>query len=852
MVEISRELPAMPLAELQHLRILSRAVAALADISNLNAAVRALLETIGAESGWAWGGYWVREAQEASLRAQETWCDPERFGLAHPVVSNKLRMDPGHGLPGRAWSQERPLWLDTRNHRDFPAGPGYEADQASGFAFPIQAWRQVIGVMAFYSPDPRIRDDELLALAADLGRLIGRMLKPRRAEDERHAQQEQHRTGAEPSSERILLNDVVKRLEDLRHAVDESAIFAVTDRRGVILEVNDRFCQVSGYARNELVGRSHRLLKSDYHPKGFFKSMWDTILAGRVWRGEVLNRAKDGSLYWADCTVVPMTDRTGTPERFVVLRTVITERKLAESALLRRERQLELLAAASRELNQDLDLPVVMRRLVETGLHLVNADSGTYGLVEGPSLHLREYYRFGRWEEVDLSFRPGEGVPGWILRERRPYHTEDAQRDPVVSRRSLETFGFRALVAVPILGRKGDLLGFFGIHDKVSGCFTDEDRTLLESLAAHASVAMENARWIDTQRREQEALRHSQKLESLGLLVGGIAHDFNNLLAAVIGNLNLAMTEAAAGSGLARRLETIERAALRAADLTQQMLAYAGKGHSQVKRLNLNTMVMEIGSLLEASLPKKTRLDFQLAQGLPDLEADPAQIEQVILNLVTNASDAIGSQGGRITLTTRELELEDPAHLGIYQGLPLAPGPYLVLEVRDDGSGIAPDILDRIFDPFFSTQGLGRGLGLAATGARGHGRHPPGPQGRPQGRDLPGPRHRLPHFPAPGGQLRRCPRGPGTGPAPQGRRHDPGGGRRRDGAHLQPRPDRTAGIPHDRSPGRGGGGGSVQRPPRLHRPGLHGSQHAPHGWAGSPARHPQPGPESPGGPLQRF
>ncbi len=515
--------------------------------------------------------------------------------------------------------------------------------------------------------------------------------------------------GPEPAS-----GDLAKRYRDLRYAVDESAIFAITDARGVILEVNERFCQVSGYSREELVGCTHGLLNSGYHPREFFQDLWTTIRAGRVWRGEIRNRAKDGSIYWVDATIVPWADAQGRPERFFSLRTVITERKRAEEALVRRRRQLELLVAASRELNQDLDLPVVMRRLVETGVNLTSAASGTYGLLEGSLLRTRELFEDGTWSRLDLVFQTGEGVPGWVLATRQSCLSADAERDPRVTPGHLRRLGLRSFAVVPILDRKGELLGFFGIHNKVDGAFTDEDRSLLEGLAAHAAVAMANAQRLEAQRHEQEALRQAQKLESLSQLVGGLAHDFNNLLAAILGNLNLATRSAPAGSDLARHLDSIDLAATRASGLTQQMLACTGKSRSQVERLELNGLARRVAQQQEVALPRSTLVELSLDAGLPALDGDPAQLEQVIRDLVNNAADAIGERGGTIRVATAQAVLDEAGLRRLLPGWRPAPGAYQSLEVADDGHGMAPEVLERIFDPFFSTKGLGRGLGLPA------------------------------------------------------------------------------------------------------------------------------------------
>jgi CheY-like chemotaxis protein/two-component sensor histidine kinase len=144
------------------------------------------------------------------------------------------------------------------------------------------------------------------------------------------------------------------------------------------------------------------------------------------------------------------------------------------------------------------------------------------------------------------------------------------------------------------------------------------------------------------------------------------------------------------------------------------MLAYTGKGQFQMQRLDLNHAVVEIAQLLEASIPKKVHLDLRLAEDLPPLDADPAQLEQVILNLVINAADAIGEREGTIRLATGFQELDETYLRGVFPGEALPVGPYLTLEVTDNGCGIPPEILDRIFDPFFTTKDKGRGLGLSA------------------------------------------------------------------------------------------------------------------------------------------
>ena len=231
------------------------------------------------------------------------------------------------------------------------------------------------------------------------------------------------------------------------------------------------------------------------------------------------------------------------------------------------------------------------------------------------------------------------------------------------------------------------------------------------------------SRDVTEERKSQEALRQAQKLESLGVLAGGIAHDFNNLLTAILGNLNLAQMKLVPSSPADPYLRNMESTILRAADLTRQMLAYSGKGRFVVKPLDLSSLVEEITQLLSVSISKKVALQFDLAPGLPCVEADAAQIQQVIMNLVTNASEAIGDREGIITVTTGTRELDQQGVDRLFVGQGLLPGRFVTLQVADTGCGMKPEVLARIFDPFFTTKTSGRGLGLSAMLGilRGHG-----------------------------------------------------------------------------------------------------------------------------------
>ncbi|QYM79486.1 response regulator [Horticoccus luteus] len=220
----------------------------------------------------------------------------------------------------------------------------------------------------------------------------------------------------------------------------------------------------------------------------------------------------------------------------------------------------------------------------------------------------------------------------------------------------------------------------------------------------------------------QKNIQETQKLESLGVLAGGIAHDFNNLLTSILGYASLTRLDASLGTQSAQYLAQIERASLRAADLCKQMLAYAGKGRFVVQHVNLNELVEDTTQLLRVSVSKKASLRFALAAEPITIQADPTQMRQLVMNLVINASEAIGDRSGTIVVATGLVHADADYLARAHFARDLPVGEYCFLEVADDGSGMDRDTAARIFDPFFTTKFAGRGLGLAAVQGivRGH------------------------------------------------------------------------------------------------------------------------------------
>ena len=339
-----------------------------------------------------------------------------------------------------------------------------------------------------------------------------------------------------------------KRAEDqlrkLSLAVEQSPTSIVmTDIRGNIEYVNPKFTQITGYTMEEALGKNPRILKSGTTSIDEYKRMWETITAGKAWRGEFHNKKKNGELFWEMASISPVKNQDNVIINFVAVKEDIMERKHAE-----------------------------------------------------------------------------------------------------------------------------------------------------------------------------EALRHAQKLESIGTLAGGIAHDFNNLLNAILGQSTLAINKISKESPAKDHIEKSIKAAERAADLTKHLLAYSGKGKFVTEEIDLNRLVEENIQMLEVSIPKTVQLLFNLDSPSPHIQGDVGQIQQVIMNLIINAGEAIAPNPGSITVHSGQIALsENDLEYWKYTNTPLPPGNYASLQVNDTGHGIKPEVLTRIFDPFFTTKFTGRGLGLAAV-----------------------------------------------------------------------------------------------------------------------------------------
>ena len=281
--------------------------------------------------------------------------------------------------------------------------------------------------------------------------------------------------------------------------------------------------------------------------------------------------------------------------------------------------------------------------------------------------------------------------------------------------RLLVEMGMERYVGVPVFANNGAPLGILVALSREA--LRDETfaAAMLGLFAARAGAEMERLRQEHERRTMAENLLHTQKLESLGVLAGGIAHDFNNLLASILGSADLALLELDPDHPATEPLETVVRTAQSAGGLCRQLLAYAGKGRFRVSHVDLARMVGDMEGILRTSAPRRVELEYELPPNLPAVRGDESQLGQIVLNLVTNAAEAIGEEGGHIwvRLGTRTCDAAEFTRCSLVSAA-IEPGTFITLEVTDDGCGMDEATLDKIFDPFYTTKFTGRGLGLAA------------------------------------------------------------------------------------------------------------------------------------------
>ncbi len=450
----------------------------------------------------------------------------------------------------------------------------------------------------------------------------------------------------------------------------------VTDTDGRIVGCTTHFANLLGRPISEIEGRSFLAFTAAEDHESERRAFTAFLSSGRRHSRIVQRYSRpDGAFAWAEVCSTLLYDAAGSPCRLVSLTRDLTEsRRLADSLRASELAYLQLF----RETTDGLAVFDVVRD------------------PEGRPHDLRCVDLNPAFER--MTGRPAQLCIGRLVRDAWPDSSLAWLERVLEALRNDRSTRFEDRLFTR--DRWFDVRVFSVSHDRCAMFVTDITQRAEE----------------ERQRREMlDRAQQLQKLESLGRLAGGIAHDFNNLLMAMLGGADLARAELPAHHPACEHLDRIIQAARRGSELCRQLLDYAGRGRLTVSEFSLNDLIEDMAHLIAISLPRNVHLDCKLASSLPPIRGDPSRIMQAILNLVTNAAEALDDSPGIIQIVTATERFDQPADAGPGSSAPLPPGLYVRFDVSDTGPGMSPDTMERIFDPFFSTRMEGRGLGLPAV-----------------------------------------------------------------------------------------------------------------------------------------
>lgn len=476
------------------------------------------------------------------------------------------------------------------------------------------------------------------------------------------------------------MNDKNDAYTDLVRALNKAAIITETDLDGNIIFVNDEFCRISGYSEKELLGNNHHIVNSGTHSKIFFGEMWRTIKSGNVWFGEICNRAKDGSLYWLQATILPIFHETNKEVyKYVAVRFDITEKKQLDLATQRRA--------------------ALYQAVIETTDGFCRVD------------------RKGNFLEVSDGYCQLKGFSREELLTRKICDTVDSNNLPLLDLDDITEIMKGGNRTFEMERRRTDNSIWIA---EVTASYSPIDGGSVFVLL-HNVTDRKNAEKRSEDLRQQ--LNHMQKLDSIGRLTAGLAHDFNNILASILGYTEMSLlinediTDEKVKNNLAHNLQQISIAGHRAAELIARMMLYCRQDQQNKKRIISETqltqpLIKDIVDMVQVGLTDKFKIELMLNEGTFDIVIEPGELHQVLTNLLLNARDAIGENGGVISVKFSMVELTNCQCVACARKVE---GNYIELSVSDTGSGIDEEMIMSIFDPFFTTKGVGKGTGLGLS-----------------------------------------------------------------------------------------------------------------------------------------
>ncbi len=471
----------------------------------------------------------------------------------------------------------------------------------------------------------------------------------------------------------LVLADITQRkraeeeLVRLRKAVENTgeAIF-LTEPDGLISWINPAFTEIYGYTAAEVVGHcTPRILRSGTLGSEDYRKFWERILRKEVVTAEVVNKTRDGRLVTVEGSVNPVLDESGRILGFLAIQRDVSDRKGTEAALHESEELYRTLVETSPD-------GIVLAALDGT-VRLCNQRAvAMAGYASATELIGLNAFNFVAEEERDRARKKAHS-----LLESREFRN----REHTLLRKDGSRFPAELSVSL-YLDTHGQPKGIVGMMRDL------------------------------TSRRQLEAqLLQAQKMEAIGKLAGGVAHDFNNLLTAIIGYSDLLLSDSAVTHSMRQDIQAIKKVGEKASGLVRQLLAFSRRQVMQPKVMSLNTTIADMSRMLQRLIGENVELVTLLDPALGYIKADPVQMEQVLLNLAVNSREAMPS-GGRLTIETSNLEIKDSIGAA---GSTFPPGEYVLLTVRDTGSGMDQETVAHAFEPFFSTKDAGRGSGLGLS-----------------------------------------------------------------------------------------------------------------------------------------
>jgi PAS domain S-box-containing protein len=530
-------------------------------------------------------------------------------------------------------------------------------------------------------------------------------------------------------TERKQAEEALKASEKRYHDLIENAqdIIITHDLAGRYTSVNKAGLEITGYSRAEALD----VTLSDVIAPEFIEKAQEMVarkLAGdeeTIYDLEIIGKDGDKIALEVNSRLVY---QDGEPVGVQSIGRDVTERKRADAALreanqraiVEYERLLDRLATLAEDFGSARDLQTVYRAIRNFAVASVPCIGLIVSLYDSEQEVRKSVYLWYDTQEIDTSgikpARVGVGPAGQAIRTNSVIINNDFIKD-IVAKRGFVEIGFEAdsrpprsilLAPMTVMGR---VVGTIEVQSYEPGAYRAEHTTAMRMAGNLAANVIENVRLLEQERQTEEQFRQAQKMEAIGKLAGGVAHDFNNLLTAINGYSDLSLRRLEPEHPVRRNIEEIKKAGQRATNLTRQLLAFSRKQMLQPKVLNLNDVITDTSKMLRRLIGEDIEIALRLKPSLGKVKADPSQIDQVLMNLVVNARDAM-PHGGSLTIETANVEM-DKAISDKYSSV--HSGPHVMIRVTDTGCGMSEEVQQHIFEPFFTTKGVGKGTGLGLS-----------------------------------------------------------------------------------------------------------------------------------------